>query len=220
MLTMEIQGIDKLEDVFNSLPNVVEGGVKVQGPAVDYASAYSWGYNNIPSTDFKRFTDKVNIADVTACWLWNAGRRGGYGELLFEGKIHPAHVLAFLFANGPFGDYWILHKCDTRPCCNPYHLFKGTCLDNHRDMLSKGRAGWQIDKNWASWASGKNHWSKKYPNRIVKGSAAGRAKLNEQQVLDIRQRLCNTSKAALAREFNVSETLIYNIAHRLIWRHI
>jgi HNH endonuclease len=33
----------------------------------------------------------------------------------------------------------VLHKCDWRICCNPFHLFVGTQLLNMQDMRTKGR---------------------------------------------------------------------------------
>ena len=35
--------------------------------------------------------------------------------------------------------FYILHKCDNRPCSNPKHLFRGNHKDNMLDMARKGR---------------------------------------------------------------------------------
>ena len=35
----------------------------------------------------------------------------------------------------------VMHKCDTRACCNPDHLQLGTQKDNMADCAAKGRIG-------------------------------------------------------------------------------
>jgi Mor family transcriptional regulator len=52
----------------------------------------------------------------------------------------------------------------------------------------------------------------------LKGSQHGRAKLLEQDVLDIRA--SSETGAALSRKYNVSDTVIYNIRNRKTWQHI
>lgn len=55
-----------------------------------------------------------------------------------------------------------------------------------------------------------------------KGEAAGRAKLSDNDVLNIRHRYANEkiSQQKLADEFNVSQNLISKIVLRQIWTHI
>ena len=34
---------------------------------------------------------------------------------------------------------FVCHHCDNPPCCEPTHLFLGTCADNIADMIAKQR---------------------------------------------------------------------------------
>jgi hypothetical protein len=114
----------------------------------------------------------------------------------------------------PHGRY-VLHRCDNRRCCNPSHLFVGTQQDNMDDMLAKGREGM---------GEAKAHH----------GSAHGRAKLTEADVLAIRAgtagkafgrdpqtgRLVGRGARDLAERYGVSVATINQIARRHIWKHI
>lgn len=80
--------------------------------------------------------------------------------------------------------------------------------------------------------SGNLEWATRSENTIhafqnglitpVRGSKNNLAKLNEEQVLEIRRRLADKSITSieLAKEMNVSKGLIYMIKRRLVWKHI
>jgi hypothetical protein len=108
---------------------------------------------------FNLFMDKINIptyknedVDITACWTWNASKNiQGYGRFWHEingfGSATAHRVMYMLFYNTLVDDgKLIMHKCDNRQCCNPYHLLEGTPKSNAVDMIFKGRGAKNIKK--------------------------------------------------------------------------
>ncbi len=93
----------------------------------------------VPLTE--RFEQKYIPVTETGCWLWIASySTKGYGRIGFLGRSEKAHRISWMIAYGPVPeDKHVLHKCDTRCCVNPDHLFLGTNLDNIKDRDSKGR---------------------------------------------------------------------------------
>jgi hypothetical protein len=92
----------------------------------------------------KRFWAKVDQSGD--CWLWTGGTSAkGYGVFALDhGGPHAhqtsAHRIAFGLAKGEVpDDLLVCHSCDTPRCCNPEHLFLGTCQENIDDMMRKRR---------------------------------------------------------------------------------
>lgn len=137
----------------------------------------------------------------SGCWLW-MGTCGshGYGQLSVGNYPHTAHRLAYEQWVGPIAKgLYVLHKCDTRSCCNPNHLYLGTQKQNGRDMVERGRA----------FLVGRY------------GEQTNGAKLTEVQVREIlavknRRRMARE----LGRKYGVSHSTITGIWHRRTWTHL
>jgi len=139
---------------------------------------------------FARHIDKV-----PGCWLWKGYRTVyGYGMSYHNGKRVPAHRLSWTVNRGPIPrGKCVLHRCDSRACVNPEHLFIGTKTDNAADRHAKNRD-----------ASGETH---------------GRSKLTAPDVVNIRATLAKgeATQRALAIRYGVAKSLIWAIHKRKIW---
>lgn len=90
----------------------------------------------------ERFWARVDRSSAPeACWPWTTRvGRFGYGRLSVDRRQVHAHRVAFELSGGSIPDgFYVLHRCDNPPCCNPAHLFVGTHADNMRDRHQKGR---------------------------------------------------------------------------------
>ena len=94
-----------------------------------------------PKPLIDRFSSKYIIDSTSGCWLWKGNKNtGGYGQIYYQGKCHPAHRLSYALYKGDFQpENKILHRCDTPSCVNPEHLFLGSLSDNSLDSVFKGR---------------------------------------------------------------------------------
>lgn len=146
-----------------------------------------------------RFWSRVDKRGEDECWPWTGvispGRERGI--LKIKGKSHSSSRASYIIHNGEIPDgLCVCHTCDNGLCCNPKHLFLGTTLDNMRDKVAK--------------------------NRQAKGSRGGRAKLNEEQVLAIRERYANkeTTITQLSKEYGVSWSAIRFVVTGRNWKHL
>ena len=139
----------------------------------------------------------------SGCWEWKLYKNPlGYGVVSFGKRGQPkritgAHRLSWIVYRGSIPDgLCVLHKCDNPSCINPDHLFLGTNADNMRDMAAKGRT------------------------RVLRGQQVGTAKLFPRQVRKIKQLFGILNDCQIARAFEVSDSLIWNIRKGISWRHV
>lgn len=94
----------------------------------------------------ERLMDNYIPEPNTGCWIslyrWNPD---GYARMTLPKFTRPAqqtisaHVASHIvFISDPMG-LSVCHKCDSRACINPDHLFLGTHTQNMQDMVAKGR---------------------------------------------------------------------------------
>ena len=147
-----------------------------------------------------RFLSRVAVASADECWLWTAAVSGtGYGGMGVGGrgvKTALTHRLAWLLWKGDIPlDICVLHSCDVKLCCNPGHLFLGTHKDNSDDKWAKGR------------------------DNTARYEAAGRAILNRQQVLEIRDKYVpwKYTHKRLAEEYGVARSTVRSITLGKSW---
>jgi hypothetical protein len=86
----------------------------------------------------QRLLQKVT-AGPGGCWIWTgcAVRGGGrpesnrYGQAVFRGRRHPAHVASYLAFVGEIPDgYQVHHRCEVKLCIRPGHLAAVTPHEN------------------------------------------------------------------------------------------
>ena len=128
----------------------------------------------------------------TGCWLWNnCIMHKGYGLLVYKGKTTRAHRLAYKLSTGiDPGNNHVLHKCDTRSCVNPDHLYLGSNDDNIRDKVTKGRS--------------------------LAGTRNPSVKLTVDHVESIRKD--TRAQRTIAKEYGVSQSAVHYIKVGKTWR--
>jgi hypothetical protein len=148
----------------------------------------------------QRFWAKVAKLGPSDCWLWLASKdKDGYGYFdksgnSFNGRAHRFSWELFNGKTIPEG-FLVCHTCDNPPCVNPSHLFLGTCLENTRDMINKGR-GHAGEKN-------------------------GRAKLTVNDVITLRKlSTAGLTAAALGRMYSIDESTALDIIKRKLWNTV
>lgn len=136
----------------------------------------------------------AKVTETPTCWNWTGSKvPNGYGQLNFMGKRILSHRLMWIMAKGPIPDgLFVLHKCDTRSCVRPSHLFLGTLSDNMQDMVKKGRGSMPT------------------------------AKLKPNEVIEIRALYAQGNKfyRELAEQYGVCVQTIANVVHKTKWKTI
>ena len=142
------------------------------------------------------FYSMISAEPMSGCWLWMGNAtKNGYGVI----AQNYAHRLSYAMHNGEIGNLHVLHRCDNPGCVNPKHLFLGTQQDNNADKLKKGRAS----------------------GGSMKGTEHHQAKLNDQNVIQIRERYKHgENQTQLAKAFSISQGTVWSIVNRKTWAHI
>lgn len=168
--------------------------------------------DSLTEKDATRFWGKVQKRQPDQCWGF-LGHRGarGYGHFTVKrghkGRTMLAHRVAYFLHYGVDpGKLLVCHSCDNPPCCNPAHLFKGTLLDNMRDMAIKGRS-----------IKGR----KKPKEKILHGEKCPNSKLTNIAVMAILRRLSQGERQCeLALEYDVARQHIWLISSGRLWKHL
>lgn len=154
-----------------------------------------------PPTVF--FHEQLSLAiahpsDDCLLWPYSRGKDNGYGQLREGGRTQLVHRLACIKAHGPPPTRGMnaAHSCRNRHCFQPAHVRWATSKENAAD---KNRDGTSI--------YGTKHYS---------------ARLTEFNVQKIRQHYAagGAFLRELATEYGVSKKTIWDIVHRVTWKHL
>lgn len=153
------------------------------------------------SVNQSRFWETAEPELNTGCWLWSGPTMtGGYGSAYVGNyRKRGAHRVAYEIAKGeiPRG-MLVCHRCDTRACINPDHLFLGTHADNSADMVAKGRAR---------------------PG-LVRGGLNAKTKIAPEDIPLIRAARGAERQEDTARRFGISQVMVSRIQRKMSWAHV
>ncbi len=118
----------------------------------------------------------------------HASNSSGYPLMWINGGTKAIHRYVFEKVYGPIPKgICVCHSCDNKRCINPEHLFLGTIADNMNDRNMK--------------------------NRQAKGEKHGRAKLKNEDVIQIKKLLKEKrhTQDIIAFHFNISQQRVSKI---------
>ena len=80
---------------------------------------------------------RARTIEADGCWVWQGGKRNGYGRVLIHGQARQAHRVMYELVHGPVDPkLHIDHLCRNRACINPEHLEAVTETVNIRRGLA------------------------------------------------------------------------------------
>jgi len=140
----------------------------------------------------------ANVEKSSGCWKWTGYRdQNGYGRINIGNMPVLAHRVAWqLLCHEITSEQHVLHRCDNPSCVRPEHLFLGDHAMNMADKMAK----------------------KRHRFGVSRGVAHGCAKLNEEQVREIRA--SNGPSRIVAQQYGVSGRQVRDIRARRVWRHL
>ena len=114
----------------NQVTSVVPHNIRKLGyVAGDHRRYISGHYSRLSPVDYL----EQDCGYETPCWIWQLGRRGGYGEAKVDGRQVRAHRLYYERFVGTIPEGLQLdHLCRQRACVNPAHLEPVTGTENVR----------------------------------------------------------------------------------------
>ena len=137
--------------------------------------------------------------DTNNCWICISHAPIGKGLNYYPrfyrgGKRIKISKYIYQKYKGEIPDNMIVrHTCDNPRCINPEHLLLGTIRDNARDMVERDRS-----------LRGEKHPSAKITNEIA-------IKIKKDNGHTLQE---------LATMYNISQSIVFGIRHRLRWKHI
>lgn len=133
-----------------------------------------------------------NTQPKGTCLIWQGCKdKDGYGLSSIKGTKMPAHRAVMSFLTNVSGQY-VLHKCTSRDCINPEHLYLGDQQQNVQDQIDAGT--------------------------FVYGSRNGKALLTEEKVVEIRNSTLSTR--TLATLYNVSYYTVWDVRKNRSWQQV
>lgn len=151
------------------------------------------------------FWPKVAYGPETQCWAWKASKDlDGYGLFKIKvggkGRTLRAHRVSYLLSGGVLStDQLVLHTCDNPSCVNPRHLTPGTCAENMRQKVDRGRMNQQ---------DGEKNPANKLTDDLVR------------QIFAVLAEPSPPPQVAIARRFGVSQMTISLLLQGKTWKHI
>lgn len=85
---------------------------------------------------------KLSMGALNECWIWHGPTNTkGYGKVYHKAAYHTAHNWFYEFFTNQKAVPPMMHSCDNKLCCNPYHLSSGTHKQNMQDAVRRGIRG-------------------------------------------------------------------------------
>lgn len=145
----------------------------------------------------KERLEKNGIVKENGCIEWAKQKdTDGYGRISINNYPHMVHRVSYELYIGPIPPgVLVCHSCDNPSCFNPEHLFLGSCAENLKDMVLKGRK--------------------------PRGEKVHNSKLTENQVKEIKRRLNEGEKvSSIVKDYPVHGRAIRLIQAGINWKHV